>query len=366
MHSQMLPLSERSKKYLLALTLALLAVVSAPLLPDEYVPRSCLLTRMQGELERWEIEEGRIVLRFKEPTGGAIAEWRSSGISDEMIASNLISIPDYGCDPVTGDIVDSIPTILRWDRSSLPSEYWASSFREAWTYPTYDPKTKSTNTSFEMKPKPIIRRKPLYRKYESTADDAPIGYLRVSSRLASELLGFTVRGNSPDDTTALFWEEVFRSSRPVVLTEGAKKAASLLSHGFIAVSIPGACRALDVSRARDEGVISLKADLAPLLRTPRKVFIAFDNDSSQYVRKLVATALLSTAELLRDKGSDVRVITIEGKEKGIDEFISSRGKTALDALIAQSKPLAEWRKGVSEQIELRKLLQSPICAPPQN
>jgi hypothetical protein len=356
-------LSERYKVILLGILLVVLALLSAPLIPAKYLPRSCLFTRMHGELERWPIGEGRVVLRFKQPTQGAVAEWRASGISDEMIASNLISIPDYGCDPVTGEVIDTIPKILRWDTSSVPSEYRASSFREAWTYPTYDPKTKSTNTTLELKPLPAIRQTPRYKKYENVRQDPPIGYLRVSSRLASELLGLPIGGKSPEEATPLFWEEVFRSNRPVILTEGAKKAASLLSNGYIGISIGGICRSLKASK--EVGYLSLGAELEPLLRTPRQIFIAFDNDRSHGLRILVAAAALSTGELLRNKGADVRVVTIEGKEKGVDDFFASRGKAALDALIAQSKSFAEWETGRAQQIGDLESLTNRICPPPK-
>ena len=357
-------LSERFKIILLSILLAILAVLIAPLIPAEHIPRSCLLTRVKGEVERWVIEEEKIVLRFKQPTQRALAEWRDSGISDEIIALNLISIPDYACDPVTGKAIDSIPEILQWNRSGFPSEYRSSSLREAWTYTGYNPMTQATSTQFELKPQPIIRKKPIYRKYESTRDNPPIGYLRTSSRLASDLLKLDMSARSIDEITSMFWEEVFRSDRPVILTEGAKKAASLLSNGYIAVSIPGVCRAIDMSKGKETGTISLKADLEPLLRTQRKIFIAFDNDSNPNVRKLVTSAILTTGKLLTEAGAEVRVVTIEGREKGIDDFIVSRGRAALDILISQSKSLADWEMGLSEPVDLQKLTASPICGPP--
>jgi hypothetical protein len=363
---KILSLSQGGKILLLAILLGVLAVESAPLIPADRIPRSCFLTGMKGKLERLAIGEEKTVLRFKQPTQQAIAEWRNSGVSDEMIAANLISLPDYACDPTSGEVIKSIPEILGWSASNLPREYRASSLREAWTYTTYNPKTKSNQTHFELKPLPIIRKTPLYRKYESTGDQAPIGYLRVPPRLGSDLLQIEVGKSSIDESTAIFWEEVIRSSRPIILTEGAKKAASLLSNGYIAISIPGACRGIEVSSFTKTGAVSLRDGLYPLFRVPRKVFIAFDNDTRPKIRNLVMSATIATGKVLAELGSEVRVITIEGKEKGIDDFIVARGKTALELLITESKPFDEWSRQLPETIDIPGLMASPICGGPMS
>ncbi|MFM7887526.1 MAG: DUF3854 domain-containing protein, partial [Pseudanabaena sp.] len=147
-----------------------------------------------------------------------------------------------------------------------------------------------------------------------------------------------------------FWQWVLDNPRlPILITEGAKKAGSLLSHGFIAISIAG------VSNGQYLG--ELNPYIAPFCQVSRRVYLAYDSDlhSKQSVRKeldrlgrLIATSGAVPLVMLWD----------EDKAKGIDDFIGEFGveellKIYINALTfeAYRRQEQEEAKSDSEEIE---------------
>ena len=125
-----------------------------------------------------------------------------------------------------------------------------------------------------------------------------------------------------------FWSWVKDTpSIPVLLTEGEKKAGSLLSQGYAAVSLPG----IWGGRAKSEEK-ELHPDLLPLAQPGRTFIILFDYDQKQSTREAVYQATLATGKAIEEAGCNCKVALLPGPEKGVDDFITARGDSAAGHL----------------------------------
>jgi hypothetical protein len=129
-----------------------------------------------------------------------------------------------------------------------------------------------------------------------------------------------------------FWVNSFRDSRTqITLTEGAKKAASILSTGRAAIGMPGVVG----YRSKDDNGNKLYErhllePLAKFARPGRVIYMAFDSDPPWKKRTIynVRRDLVRTAELLAAKGCDVRVLQWHYIDKGADDLIAHAGPHA--------------------------------------
>ena len=88
---------------------------------------------------------------------------------------------------------------------------------------------------------------------------------------------------------------------PVILTEGEKKAACLLSLGFVAISLPGVW--MGRMKNKETETEYLHPDLLPLVETGRKFVILFDNDPKPSTKKKVNMAIERTAKVIEKAGA---------------------------------------------------------------
>ena len=129
---------------------------------------------------------------------------------------------------------------------------------------------------------------------------------------------------------------------PIILTEGEKKAGSLLSQGYAAVSLPG----IWGGREPKDPEKKLHRDLLALAQKGRTFIILFDYDSKQSTREAVYKATLATAEAIEATGANCKVALLPGPEKGVDDFISARGESAsghLSRIINNAYSTEEYR-----------------------
>lgn len=141
-----------------------------------------------------------------------------------------------------------------------------------------------------------------------------------------------------DDGAALgFWQWVQEHPEiELVLTEGEKKALSLLSAGFAAVSVPGINCGYRCIRDSAGKVIDrrLHPDLLPFAN--RRIAIAFDRDEKTSTRLKVDGAIATTARLLVEAHALPVVVRWDGQlGKGIDDFIAAGGN--VDEAIATAR-----------------------------
>jgi hypothetical protein len=154
-----------------------------------------------------------------------------------------------------------------------------------------------------------------------------------------------------------FWEWVQRTSVPIVITEGAKKALALLSQGYIAIAlygVNGGYRSKDaLGNSCDPYLI---ADLMPFMQTERSVFLAFDQDVALSTRNQVNLAINRFSKLLTQAGTIVQVIQWDGTiGKGADDLIVNGGADLFDRAYETAPTIEEWRilLHLSKQLTLR-------------
>ncbi|NJN11689.1 MAG: DUF3854 domain-containing protein, partial [Richelia sp. RM1_1_1] len=123
-----------------------------------------------------------------------------------------------------------------------------------------------------------------------------------------------------------------------------KKAAALLSLGFVAISVPGIWNGRVGRKDFDE---RLHPDLLPLAQPGRKFQILFDYETKSQTRWSVFQATIRTGKAVEAAGCQCEVITLPGPEKGVDDFASARKKDAdvlLTAIINDAKSLDDYRR----------------------
>jgi putative DNA primase/helicase len=119
----------------------------------------------------------------------------------------------------------------------------------------------------------------------------------------------------------------------IVITEGAKKAGVSLSQGVATISIPGVWNGQKLGR--------LKKSLKQFLGLGRKVYLAFDSDSTENPK--VRAALDDLGRRISTEGAVVYLLTWEpSKGKGLDDYLVGGGN--LQELIDNAPTLEEWRK----------------------
>ncbi|WP_439637968.1 plasmid replication protein, CyRepA1 family [Spirulina sp.] len=138
--------------------------------------------------------------------------------------------------------------------------------------------------------------------------------------------------------TATYWERVKADpSIPIVITEGAKKAAAVQSQDIPAIGLPGIFSGY---RSKDAHGNPIEPTLIPELEAfaqPGREFVFFfDQDAKPKTRRAVATAIANTGRLLIGKGCKVTVSTWDAAEgKGIDDVIASHGAERFHTLFAE-------------------------------
>ena len=138
-----------------------------------------------------------------------------------------------------------------------------------------------------------------------------------------------------------FWQWVMERNIPLIICEGVKKAATLLSQGYVAIAIPGINSGYRVVKDRFGKVIrrQLIPDLAAFTTVKRTIYICFDFETEPKKIAAVSNAVSQLGFLFQEKSCPVRVIELPGDEKGVDEFIVAKGATAFEKIYAQSVDL---------------------------
>ncbi|WP_062291182.1 VapE domain-containing protein [Nostoc piscinale] len=236
-------------------------------------------------------------------------EWKSSAISDEIINLNFRTIEDSS----------EIDKIL--NRNNKRRWKHSEDLVPAWCVAGVDPLTdEPTLQGVQVKPdNPPLGKDGKPQKYFG-AKDFDTAPLFLNNGLAG------------------YWKSIIDDIlKYVLITEGAKKAASGLSIGIPTISIPG------VSTCRKKGRLHPLLELFAVLG--RTFYLAFDNDVLK--KKQVQNSLLGMAKELAAKGSKVMVIMLpEGEAKGMDDYIALHGEEAFKQLIKDALTFEEWKEHI--------------------
>jgi len=143
-----------------------------------------------------------------------------------------------------------------------------------------------------------------------------------------------------------FWAWVIANPQvSIILTEGVKKAAALLSQGFAAIGLPG----IWGGYRKNDGKPSLLPQLevfasGPVLATgARQFYFAFDQDEKRKTRHANRKALWCTAKLLQDKGCKASIIAWEPWIKGCDDLIVTKGGKHFTECYLKALSFEDWQ-----------------------
>ncbi|MBW4595476.1 MAG: DUF3854 domain-containing protein [Brasilonema angustatum HA4187-MV1] len=142
-----------------------------------------------------------------------------------------------------------------------------------------------------------------------------------------------------------FWAWVQQHPEiPIKLTEGEKKAACLLSLGFVAIALPGIWNGR-VGKKSEGEIEYLHPDLIPVAQPNRKFIILFDYETKPETRHNVEQATRRTGWAIERAGCQCEVALLPGPEKGVDDWAMALGEKAeetLSALFADTLTLKEY------------------------
>ncbi|MBW4558059.1 MAG: DUF3854 domain-containing protein [Trichormus sp. ATA11-4-KO1] len=183
-------------------------------------------------------------------------------------------------------------------------------------------------------------------KYEHPPKtDLSIFLLDVPGAIANKIYDKAGVNPTESDRQSGFWYCAWKHNLPIIVTEGAKKAGSLLSQGHAAIGLPGINAGY---RSRDEQgnpiQPQLREEFAMFANKGRDIKFCFDHDIKPKTIRNVNIALLQTGNLLEKAGANVSVIALPGPEKGVDDFTVKQGSVAFEQLFKEAQPLKEWQK----------------------
>lgn len=151
-----------------------------------------------------------------------------------------------------------------------------------------------------------------------------------------------------------FWQWVMERNIPVIICEGVKKAAALLTQGYAAIGIPGITSGYRVIKDEFGKVINrqLIPDLGIFTITQRTFYICFDFETQSKKIAAINNAIAQLGFLFQEKHCPVQVIQLPGMEKGVDDFIVANGSSAFESVYRQSIDLEVYLAHTKPHTEL--------------
>ena len=151
-----------------------------------------------------------------------------------------------------------------------------------------------------------------------------------------------------------FWEWVVNNPEvPLIITEGAKKAAALLSLGYAALALPGIFNGYRQPKdefGRQTGLAKLIPQLQVFATPGRTVYFAFDKDIKASTIANVNSAIAKTGKLFVKAGVDVKVVRWQESAKGVDDLIVQNGAEAFHQAYSKALSLETWLVQSSVQL----------------
>lgn len=164
----------------------------------------------------------------------------------------------------------------------------------------------------------------------------------IYTECADDSLGLEHRSNEPPIS---FWQWVHANNIPITITEGAKKAAALLSIGIAAIAIPGISSGYRSQKDNNERVIerALIPDLQHFAIPSRVVHICFDFETRPRSIRDLTAKISNFSRLFNNCGCIVKICQLPGPDKGVDDFIVGKGKDAYEQVHENALTLDQWQ-----------------------
>jgi hypothetical protein len=151
-----------------------------------------------------------------------------------------------------------------------------------------------------------------------------------------------------------FWAWVIANPKvAVILTEGVKKAAALLSQGFAAIGLPG----IWGGYRKNDGQPSLLPQLDVFANVGRQFYFAFDQDEKQKTRFANSKALRCTARLLKNKGCLASIIQWDPWIKGCDDLIVAKGANHFVECYEKALTFEDWQADRLKELTYKPALR---------
>ena len=167
--------------------------------------------------------------------------------------------------------------------------------------------------------------------------------------------------NSLDSEDQGFWAWVINHPQiPICLSEGAKKAGSLLSAGYAAIALPGIFSGYRQEKDSWGNVIGLPRlipQLEAFCQSGREVAFCFDQDEKIKTIRNVQIAIQKTGKLLEDQGCKVSIVRWDKSHKGCDDFIVSQGVESFDQFYKERISLEKFNLEIYKAIDFEKWLK---------
>ncbi|NEP70264.1 plasmid replication protein, CyRepA1 family [Moorena sp. SIO3A5] len=195
-------------------------------------------------------------------------------------------------------------------------------------------------------PRPVPDKPGKYIKYEHPwKEDTGLFAPRVPPELAQQILekcGHSL-DEAPSDCPNPFWWVVKNNPDvPIVITEGAKKAAALSSAGYVAIGLPGIWN-FTTPETQGTDPDTLKPELKCLVQKGRPFYIAYDQDVNQDEPGRTDSAREKLGKLFESQGCKVKIIQWDKNEgKGCDDLIVNCGQDAFHQVYNKSIDFSVW------------------------
>lgn len=199
------------------------------------------------------------------------------------------------------------------------------------------------NSETPQKPTKQIDKPKKFIKYEHPPKTGTsIFLLDVPTDIEQRIYSKAGVNPSQSDRSSGFWYCVWKHNVPITITEGAKKAACLLSQGEAAIGVPGIYNGYRKDDEFGNPTVALHPELAVFATKDRHIKICFDYETKAKTKRNINIATYRTGQLLEAAGSKVSVVQLPGPHKGVDDLIVAQGADAFFKVFTASVPLDEW------------------------
>ena len=155
---------------------------------------------------------------------------------------------------------------------------------------------------------------------------------------------------------------------PIFITEGVKKAASILSSGRVAIGPPGTCRSIFRSDSTDVNHrFEVSTEIKQFIDKSNKrlFYIVFDRDHDPVLHEFVKSNAKVLAQMLTELNMDVKIIDLPEDTKGVDDYIYKYGQNAFNhTLVKDAKNYIDWLELNSNLLSADQIAKNEWCFNP--
>ena len=120
-----------------------------------------------------------------------------------------------------------------------------------------------------------------------------------------------------------------------------------MSQGHAAIGLPGISAGYRTPKdefGKKIGKSYLHEELAVFATPSREIKFCFDYETKPETKLNIERDISVTGRLLQKLGARVKVVSLPGPDKGVDDFIAARGPLAYEKLSHQAMKLRDWQK----------------------